>query len=134
MKYERLTKWEDKNAASVNGSSPLDKDFAKAIKRLAELEDKIEGGTLIELPCKVGDKVCKFIVKENKQFLIIEAVCIKIEISRKGVLYMFSTLTSRYLHENFFGKLSDDFIDVEQYYICTKEEAEARLAELRGNA
>ena len=27
------------------------------IHRLAELEDKIENGTLIELPCKVGDKV-----------------------------------------------------------------------------
>lgn len=27
----------------------------KALYRLAELEDKIEQGTLIELPCKVGD-------------------------------------------------------------------------------
>ena len=26
-------------------------------KRLQELEDKIENGTLIELPCKVGDTV-----------------------------------------------------------------------------
>ena len=29
----------------------------KAYERLAELEDKIENGTLIELPCKVGDTV-----------------------------------------------------------------------------
>jgi hypothetical protein len=29
----------------------------KIYNRLAELEDKIENGTLIELPCKVGDKV-----------------------------------------------------------------------------
>ena len=29
----------------------------KALKRLAELEDKIANGTLIELPCKVGDTV-----------------------------------------------------------------------------
>lgn len=27
------------------------------LKRLAELEDKIENGTLVELPCKVGDTV-----------------------------------------------------------------------------
>jgi len=27
------------------------------INRLAELEDKIENGTLVELPCKVGDKL-----------------------------------------------------------------------------
>ncbi len=29
----------------------------KAYEYLAELEDKIENGTLIELPCKVGDKI-----------------------------------------------------------------------------
>ena len=29
----------------------------RCIERLAELEDKIEDGTLVELPCKVGDKV-----------------------------------------------------------------------------
>lgn len=28
-----------------------------ALVRLAELEDKIENGTLIELPCKVGDRI-----------------------------------------------------------------------------
>lgn len=30
------------------------------LNRLAELEDKIEDGTLIELPCKVGDIVYQF--------------------------------------------------------------------------
>ena len=29
----------------------------KALKRLAELEDKIMNGTLVETPCKVGDAV-----------------------------------------------------------------------------
>lgn len=29
------------------------------IERLADIEDKIENGTLIELPCKVGDTVWK---------------------------------------------------------------------------
>ena len=32
--------------------------------RIAELEDKIENGTLIELPCKVGDKV--WLIYENQ--------------------------------------------------------------------
>ena len=32
--------------------------------RLAELEDKIENGTLIGLPCKVGDKV--WLIYENQ--------------------------------------------------------------------
>lgn len=30
----------------------------KALERLSELEDKLEAGTLVELPCKVGDTVC----------------------------------------------------------------------------
>ena len=29
--------------------------YSMAVKRLGELEDKIENGTLVELPCKVGD-------------------------------------------------------------------------------
>uniref|UniRef100_UPI004027A9BA hypothetical protein n=1 Tax=Eubacterium sp. TaxID=142586 RepID=UPI004027A9BA len=31
--------------------------FKEACNRLAKLEDKLENGTLIELPCKVGDTV-----------------------------------------------------------------------------
>lgn len=31
-----------------------DKEVQKILDRLAELEDKIEDGTLVELPCKVG--------------------------------------------------------------------------------
>lgn len=62
-KYKRLTK-------HVNGKLVLAKNEAayseiyyesllikKALQRLAELEDKIEAGTLVELPCKVGDTV-----------------------------------------------------------------------------
>lgn len=62
-KYKRLTK-------HVGGKLVLAKDetayseiyyesllIKRALKRLCELEDKIEAGTLVELPCKVGDKV-----------------------------------------------------------------------------
>lgn len=55
--YERLTKWEVEGCASVNGCSPIDKDMANAIDRLCDLEDKIEQGKIVELPCKVGDIV-----------------------------------------------------------------------------
>ena len=47
--YKRITKWEVPNCASVNGVSPIDKDIANAINRLAELEDLIEQGTLVQL-------------------------------------------------------------------------------------
>ena len=33
----------------------------KALNRLAELEDKIEAGTLVEIPCKVGDNAVAII-------------------------------------------------------------------------
>ena len=47
--YKRLTKWEIPNCASVNGCSPIDKDIANAINRLAELEDKMENDTLVDI-------------------------------------------------------------------------------------
>lgn len=36
-------------------------DYSMAIKRLGEIEDKIEAGTLIEIPCKVGDNAVAII-------------------------------------------------------------------------
>lgn len=35
--------------------------YSMAIKRLGELEEKIENGTLVELPCKVGDNAVAII-------------------------------------------------------------------------
>ena len=35
--------------------------YSMAVKRLGELEDKIEAGTLVELPCKVGDNAVAII-------------------------------------------------------------------------
>ena len=55
--YKRLTKKADVKVLDCEyscGSLHLD-----VVKRLGELEDKIENGTLIELPCKVGGRVCK---------------------------------------------------------------------------
>ena len=66
MKYERLTKREldyvfDNCCSCEYYSNPngcTEHCCYEVMKnRLAELEDKIEQGKLIELPCKVGDKV-----------------------------------------------------------------------------
>ena len=35
--------------------------YSMAVKRLGELEDKIEAGTLVELPCRVGDNAVAII-------------------------------------------------------------------------
>ncbi len=64
---ERLTQW-TKNGASLILGEPktpheaaekLQEQFKKACNRLAELEDKLESGELLELPClrKVKDYV-----------------------------------------------------------------------------
>ena len=35
--------------------------YSMAVKRLGELEEKIEAGTLVELPCRVGDNAVAII-------------------------------------------------------------------------
>ena len=54
-KYERYT---SKDGATLTmsqwGGSPAELEL---YRKLAELEDKIENGTLIELPCKVGQPI-----------------------------------------------------------------------------
>jgi hypothetical protein len=67
MKYKRLTtrdkygkvyystKIEADNIREIYNE--INKKDKEIMYRLAELEDKIENGTLIELPCKVGDTV-----------------------------------------------------------------------------
>lgn len=52
--YKRLTIKGENDFNLYNNSA---QGVVKAINRLTELEDKIENGTLLELPCKVGDTV-----------------------------------------------------------------------------
>lgn len=63
--YKRLTQWTENGASLDLGDPKSDMEarqalmvqFKKACNKLAELEDKLEEGTLVELPCKVGDTV-----------------------------------------------------------------------------
>lgn len=67
-KYERLT-----SDTGFARNLPIDEEL---YDRLYDLENAIENGTLVELPCKVGDTVWK--VKENDEGRLIcgEIVCI----------------------------------------------------------
>ena len=58
--YERLTKRTEQLGVPYS-----EKKLFDVIERLAELEDKIENGTLIELPCKVGDRIWCIINKKH---------------------------------------------------------------------
>lgn len=57
MEYKRLTnqKW----SKDIDLTQEL--GYSYIYKRLGELEDKIEAGTLVEIPCKVGDNAVAII-------------------------------------------------------------------------
>lgn len=54
------------------------------LERLAELEDKIKNGTLVELPCKVGDIIYE-VFKNHKPPFIQQTNVEKIIITEKGL-------------------------------------------------
>lgn len=68
MEYKRLTKRDCAGyvvpvkpitSGYDDNNTPIVKE--ELLDRLAELEDKIEAGTLIEIPCKVGDNAVAII-------------------------------------------------------------------------
>jgi hypothetical protein len=108
------------------------------INRLAELEDKIENGTLIELPCKVGQQVYvdgntfyyyqgktenisgkQFYVGEIMSFIINKRqFLMKIKIKNETTFYLGKT--ARY-----------PISAIGKTVFLTKAEAEAKLKELQ---
>ena len=118
--YKRLTKWEDDRSASVNGSSPIDKDFAKAINRLAELEDKIEKGVLIDLPMRDWDNAY-FVAQDGS-----------------GKPYVLSThhwewvVFARICGKSYMSMSGDQIFEYGEDMFSTKEEAERQIANLFG--
>ena len=141
MKYERMT--EKRNVKNViplrNSVCGIDvpkweiaeKDneaflSGDAVNRLAELEDKIENGTLIELPCKVGDTVYWVfeLVKNNLE--ILEGKIRGLSISQNNtswfsVIYEYG-LTFEHTFKDCWNKT----------VFLTKAEAEKKLKELQG--
>ena len=122
MKYERLTK-------RFTGGSPYT-DIAgnyDVLERLAELEDKIENGTLVELPCKVGQdiyyitnkrKIIHRIAREYRYLVDLgwEITATLWESDRSGYLNLMTTI----IHSEEIGKNA----------FFTKAEAEQKLKEL----
>lgn len=92
----------------------------RVYERLQELETKIENGTLIELPCKVGDTVYyeTFINGESKGI-----------ISHKVIGFVLEAMTQ---NMNGFGCTSVPIKDFGESVFFTKAEAEKKLKELKG--
>lgn len=112
MNYERLTERED-NAIGINC------EISDIINRLAELEDKIENGTLVELPTyQEKYAIVKYTFWKNQTLTIARYYPIGIKMNGE-IKYAFSDVKS-----GFITVIQDDF--------ATKAEAEKRLKELRG--
>ena len=86
--------------------------YSMAIKRLGEIEDKIENGTLIEIPCKVGDNAVA----------IIDTLCYP------NAIYNVKLKDLAYIVEDENGDVTFQHIT---RIFGTEAEAEKRLEEIR---
>ena len=86
--------------------------YSMAVKRLGELEDKIEAGTLVELPCKVGDNAVA----------IIDTLCYP------NAIYNVKLKDLAYIVEDENGDVTFQHIT---RIFGTEAEAEKRLEEIR---
>lgn len=96
--------------------------YSMAVKRLGELEEKIESGTLVELPCKVGDVLYEIIGDACIDEWEIESICFN-KTYLKGVIW--AERTRDLAHWKFWIE------DCGTKWFATKAEAEKRLEELK---
>ena len=104
---------------AIEWRNELKREIKALISKVQEYEDKIENGTLVELPCKVGDTVY-FI--DDKQWLW-EMIVVEIIILKKNIICEIGNGKKevRCIYKQNWGKNA----------FLTKTEAEARLKELR---
>lgn len=113
MKYERLT--ESKNYSLLTKN--------ELFSRLHRLEDKIENGTLVELPCKAGD-MAYYVTKHENDYVIEFGYVKSISIERGGIWFAChynSGLNYWHNYKDNYGSLFFNFA-----------EAEKKLKELQG--
>lgn len=125
MSYERLTERQNDGTVEYLGghNDTLATAYDKLKYRLAKLEDMIESEQAVILPCKVGDTVYEAI----KGMPILEW---EVESLSFNTVYPKGVLLARrkpdYVTWKFWGE------DFGNKIFTTKEAAEAKLKELRG--
>ena len=85
--YKRLTTYNvdfDHPAMTATRGEDTTETIARHIERLYELENAIENGTLMFLPCKVGDTIYE-VFKNYRPPFIQQTTIEKIIITRKGL-------------------------------------------------
>ena len=135
---ERLTMHTSEGACLIiNANNEIDArqelydKFKLACNKLAELEDKLENGTLIELPCKVGDTVYELIhcisSTNQKKYRIRQSTVKSIYYNQgeneESIVLIYVSVNRRLsvLNKKAFGFSA----------FLTKEKAETRLKELQ---
>jgi len=132
--YKRLTERSGNGIAIKDTSTNDNKSIWNAIERLAELEDKIENKTLIDLPCKVGDTV--YIAGTWDMYIkkVVKGVVSAIEyiVNTKGYYHRI------YVDHPYIRSRTNPNVVKNRYIFTidevslTKPEAEAKLRELKG--
>ena len=113
-KYKRLT-----SDTGFARNLPINEEL---YDRLYELENAIENGTLIELPCKVGDTVYE-VFKYHKPPFIQQTKVEKIIITEKGLRLK---LSRNSVYETAISRWGDTLF-------LTESEAIAKLEELKND-
>ena len=127
--YKRLTERHENgyielmcNSCKYNDKCDVETHYCnEAIKNyLAELEDKIENGTIVALPCKVGDTIYE-VFKNHKPPFIQQTKVEKIIVTEKGLKLK--------LARNSFYETS--IASLGKTLFLTKEAAEEQIKELQ---
>lgn len=130
-KYKRLTKSRENIIQQFENIKPENRNkfCLDCFSRLAELEDDLESGKMIRLPCKVGDTVYRVMAdKRIKQPYEYKVIGFWYSINNKcNDLHL-----GRYIDGVFVSSISVPFSEFNRILFLTKEEAEKKIKELKG--
>ena len=122
-RYNRLTTTQVVNGRNIKTITSKGKvTIQDLIDRLYELEDKIENGTLVKLPCKVGEMMYEVVDGIPIQEWEIESICFD-RAHPTGVIWAERTRD--------FARWKFWIEDYGTKWFATKAEAEAKMRELK---
>lgn len=117
-------RWTDKNWKQF--------DCSEMYKAFAELEDKLENGTLVELPCKVGDRVWLILYEDIYEYEVYGFYIANLGHSGQVNLRTCDFEKNEKMDDEGLQYIGIYFEDFSEAVFLTKAEAEVELAKIRG--